>query len=422
MIIKGLRTFYNNNNFFVSVDIVWEKYKYNFPSTLWFSTTEAYDFALTKDRFDAFLVGLVYPAIRNGETRIVVNGKISSMLYDNFNRYVSIFKFSLSVEPNYIPTEIKLEVDELDSNPMETLNDVGTGFSGGVDSLHAIHQYYLDCKIPSYKITKLFFFNVGSHGNTQNPRKAENLFYDRYRNMSFFAKEKLDLECIPLNSNMHEFHIWGHGRTESNTICAAILMLQPICSRYYVASAGWNYEQIFKHYGSELNVVMAIFDPILFPLLSTETLQIVSQGIECTRMEKVKTILDDDIAKDSMNVCFLPIQNGKINCGKCSKCQRTLLALDLFGKLDNFSKVFNLKDYKTSFVTKRYIARQIIRKNFDLYAKDFVEYAKLNKISLWKKTSVFAYLIEFVIAILRKSRFIHSTFLKYYRRKMNISE
>ena len=123
-----------------------------------------------------------------------------------------------------------------------------------------------------------------------------------------------------------------------------------------------------------------------------------------------------------VNIIKVLCYNKLSNCGKCSKCQRTLLALDLFGKLDNFSKVFNLKDYKTSFVTKRYIARQIIRKNFDLYAKDFVEYAKLNKISLWKKTSVFAYLIEFVIAILRKSRFIHSTFLKYYRRKMNISE
>ena len=35
----------------------------------------------------------------------------------------------------------------------------------------------------------------------------------------------------------------------------------------------------------------------------------------------------------------------KTNCSKCSKCRRTMLALDFLGKLSDYREVFNLYYY-----------------------------------------------------------------------------
>ena len=42
-----------------------------------------------------------------------------------------------------------------------------------------------------------------------------------------------------------------------------------------------------------------------------------------------------------MDVCF-----NFHNCGHCAKCYRTLLTLDLLGKVDKFKPVFDVETYK----------------------------------------------------------------------------
>ena len=60
------------------------------------------------------------------------------------------------------------------------------------------------------------------------------------------------------------------------------------------------------------------------------------------RFEKLVKLADDPFSAQYLNVCFN--FNGK-NCGECYGCLKTMVVLDLLGKLHNFDKVFDLEKY-----------------------------------------------------------------------------
>lgn len=65
------------------------------------------------------------------------------------------------------------------------------------------------------------------------------------------------------------------------------------------------------------------------PLLSSSALRIVHDGAEKTRMERIARIVEDEAAMRVLQVCFNRPAGG--NCGRCEKCQRTMLLIDLLG-------------------------------------------------------------------------------------------
>lgn len=389
----------------LSVKVEWENKNDIFPSELYFSTLSKYGVSMSQDRYDAFLVALLYPAIRNFEKRIYIKGAISAKLYDNIKRIVEVLYFTLSEQPEYNGKHIEVEVESTVNNK---LGDrlAGTGFSGGVDSLYAMYEYHHKCKVPEYKVGTLFFFNVGSHGDDVfGKEEAEARFWRRFEEMSEFAN-MANLPLIPLNSNVSSFHIWGHGRTELLTGASGALIFQPICSRYYWASSGWTYGQIYRNYKEEFGKYMAFLDPILLPLLSTEQMELVSQGLDCSRIEKVYHISNYELAVKSLNVCDYP--NSKKNCGKCAKCRRTLMNLEVIGKLEEFRDVFEDVDtYKKSFRRKCYIARQLVRRKYDAFSEDACAKAKAFGFSFWQNTTIVAYIFEYIRFHLKKFKIVN---------------
>lgn len=80
-------------------------------------------------------------------------------------------------------------------------------------------------------------------------------------------------------------------------------------------------------------------------------------GAKSERPEKTRAISDLPSARKFLNVCLFPLANN--NCGKCEKCRRTLLTLDMAGRLENFREVFDIDEYlKTRLVSLRYLARK----------------------------------------------------------------
>ena len=82
--------------------------------------------------------------------------------------------------------------------------------------------------------------------------------------------------------------------------------------------------------------------PILDHHLGCERLQIVHDGAQATRSDKVTALLQLPETRDTLRVCegppsFDPETGGLRNCCRCVKCQRTMLSLDLHGVLDEFS-------------------------------------------------------------------------------------
>jgi hypothetical protein len=68
--------------------------------------------------------------------------------------------------------------------------------------------------------------------------------------------------------------------------------------------------------------------PLTDPLWSTEAVEIVHDGAEARRTEKILRIVDDAEALDNLRVCF---DDMNTNCGRCAKCLRKMLPLRLLG-------------------------------------------------------------------------------------------
>jgi len=81
----------------------------------------------------------------------------------------------------------------------------------------------------------------------------------------------------------------------------------------------------------------AYIDSLLLPLLSTGYLEFIQGTPGWGSPEKTRAILDDSAAQTHLNVCYF----SGTNCGTCEKCLRRALLIDSYGRLGDFSRVFN---------------------------------------------------------------------------------
>ena len=103
------------------------------------------------------------------------------------------------------------------------------------------------------------------------------------------------------------------------------------------------------------------------PLVQTERTELIIDGCQYRRVDKIKNIADWDIAQKYLNVCnAFPKFDGFANCGECEKCARTLLPLEILGKVDKFAKLFNMGKYN-SFKYRVKVLRDV---ESDAYCKE----------------------------------------------------
>jgi hypothetical protein len=121
-------------------------------------------------------------------------------------------------------------------------------------------------------------------------------------------------------------------------------------------------------------------DPILLPLLSTESMELVADGVQYTRIQKTLRITNYNPAREYLNVC-VGGDSTHANCSVCGKCCRTLMTLKSAGIVDQFSHLFDVQKY-----TKRaelpYTATQVLQKNKDPFARGNIELARANEVKL----------------------------------------
>jgi hypothetical protein len=72
--------------------------------------------------------------------------------------------------------------------------------------------------------------------------------------------------------------------------------------------------------------------PLLDPLWSTERVDVVFDGFEAGRLDKVRIVAGSEVALRYLHVC--PRGWDATNCGHCEKCQRTMAALRAVGALE----------------------------------------------------------------------------------------
>ncbi|KIL49362.1 hypothetical protein [Jeotgalibacillus soli] len=319
---------------------------------LWYEVNEPYQDYLTVERADAFLVGLLPLALKEGYD-IKVNYYLSNRLYYTLNKYlIPILAESFGYR------KINIHCSNLISSPLKNENEIGTGLSCGIDSFSTIYDHMDDHCPEEYKISLLTFFNVGSHGSNGG-EKAIKLFNKRLTTVKKCAEE-LDFNLLILDSNISEILNMNFQSTHTLRSISAVLALQKLFRVYYYSSAV--HLQNFK-----LDQNIGYYDTFTLNMLSTETISFFSSCSSLTRVEKTHMISKYALVQRYLNVC---VKDG-FNCGKCFKCLRTLLTLEIIGELEKYKTIFNMDEYFK--VKSQFIADIFANRKTDIFVKEIYE-------------------------------------------------
>ena len=75
------------------------------------------------------------------------------------------------------------------------------------------------------------------------------------------------------------------------------------------------------------------------------------------RVDKIRVIADDPDFRASVSVCSNYTEDGR-GCGECYGCWKTMIPLDILGKLDGYEDRFDLDRYRAD---RKAVFRDLIR-------------------------------------------------------------
>ena len=305
------------------------------PSTeskeVYFEVGSEYSLYLVSERADAFVVLLLRYALF-GSYDIRSDVPMSDDLYHNIKErllppLVKNGGYDVSITAPLVP-------------PLPRGTGVGTGMSCGVDALHALMKYS-EYPIHRFRLTHLCVYNLGSFDamHTQDSiEKVREGVFSRARKVS----EEVGIPLVETDSNANSVFYQNHMMAHSFTSAFAIFCLRKLWRCYYYASSGvdhsngWSLKSFLARDSSN-------YEDFLFSCLSTSGLEIVSEGGTLSRTEKISDLAGYPAARKHLHSCMYSADN----CSRCDKCARNLLSLDLLGKLDQFSEVYDVEFYRS---------------------------------------------------------------------------
>jgi hypothetical protein len=270
---------------------------------LWFRSSVP----LFLERSDA-LIPLALIAAMSTRAPLVIPGVVSPRLLANLPRLQDILAgFS---DGALAPTSVAAQPAAAAG---VSAGGVGSFFTAGVDSFYTALERH-------HEISHLVYVHGFDVFHSASDRAAA------ATNAVHAAAAGLGKDLIEVETNLREltdsFAPWllAHG----SALAVVALMLQRHLGRVLIPST-FAYRDLFP-LGSH---------PLLDPLWGTETLEIVHDGCEANRVEKIVAIASSDLALRHLRVC--PRQHATYNCGACNKCVGTMVSLRLAGALGRCS-------------------------------------------------------------------------------------
>ncbi|KKH18142.1 hypothetical protein DU48_14445 [Methanosarcina mazei] len=343
----------------------------NTKDILWFSTTNEFGSYLCHERGDAFLVAMLLYAMKRGED-IHILAPISERLY------YTLTKHFVEIIANMFPDYHRIQIiGDVTFEPIENAGGVGTGFSCGIDSFCTVVEHTDESCPPDHKLTHLTFFNVGASGDYGGDH-ARDLFHQRIEAVRPCADE-LQLPLVTLDSNINEILGMNFVQTHTYRNVAAALALQKLFKTYYYSS-GYSLQQFELNYSDSSH-----YDTYVLDMLSNNTIKFFSSGEIYSRVEKTDIVSKNPLSYKYLNVCVV----AEKNCSRCYKCQRTLVTLDLLGKLDLYNKVFDLNDYRMH--RSKYFALVLSERKNDALKQEIYDAIKRDNFSIPFSSYLYSY-------------------------------
>jgi hypothetical protein len=264
--------------------------------------------------------------------------------------------------------------------------------------------------VSGYKATHLAIFNCGQLGDIDLNGAEDNLRRTVHALQPF--SEKIGLPILVVDSNINEFFTDSRvvllNRFIDSTI-SCVLALQKLLGKY-VYSSSFSIEQF-----QFSNIDESHMEATFVPLLGTENTEIILSNPMLTRVEKTEYLSRFDITKEFLDVCWaaqyaygecqdVSYLEGKTkkNCGKCDKCMRTLLTLEILGRIDGYKDIFDLNAYYSN--KKKYLFRVIGKQDTNFFYKELVDLMMEN-----------SFTVPFLSCLLIHSAFLRKVGLLLYR-------
>ncbi len=300
----------------------------NNEELIWLEVENDYKKYLTTERGDAFLI-LMLPFAMLNNIDIELKTPVTEELLYHIREYIL---------PSLVNHSDYLFMPKIYAQTCEALPNegaVGTGFSRGVDSLHAIASLY-NSEYKGSNLTHLCLFHTDIHN------EKTSAIFEKKKKDSYKIANELGLPLVVVDTNCYnvirtpEDYNYLHEYSSMFVVYA----LQKLWKQYYYASWGGDFSE-FSVANAHIES-SAHYELLLLSFLSKSNLRLYPEGGAETRVEKVKKIKDFELAKKYLHVCL----ESSSNCSKCSKCMLTMMNLDSLGVLNHFSNVFDIDYFK----------------------------------------------------------------------------
>ena len=309
--------------------------------TLYFETDEEYGSYFCEDRSDAFLVGLINTAMHEDLDIQCEAGVTEQLLFQLRMYYIPAMAKNFSNMH-----EISIFSEGISTSTINC-NAVGTGNSGGVDSMYTMSKYSKS-GLGSFKLSHVIFNNISSGDNDEG--RIRKLFERDIPERKKTA-EDFGLNFIAMFTNLYSFYkdvaLFNHFFTLQ--YASAAYALAKLFSVFYFSST-WPFEDFSMN---EKEIVSGgRFDLFSLDCVSNSSLKFYSAGAEVDRVQKMEYIMHNSLVKKHLQVCAIEQSlggyqyNKKLNCGHCNKCGRTIAILYANDLLEEYEDIIDTSIFK----------------------------------------------------------------------------
>jgi hypothetical protein len=185
-------------------------------------------------------------------------------------------------------------------------------FTCGVDSFYALKK----CR----DVVERLIFVRGLNINLVDPTDSQR--WDPARDGVADVARELGIPATFAETNLRLHPVFSRVGWDVNHvggIAGIAHAMAPVVSRIHIAGS-----EEGLPYGS---------DPSLDPLWSSSAVELVNEGSEPSRLDKVRAIADWPLVHRHLSVCY-ESRGSEINCGVCMKCVGTQLRFEIIGARD----------------------------------------------------------------------------------------
>jgi hypothetical protein len=268
---------------------------------------------------EAFLAACALPAMRAGEKRVAIEGAVCPRLASGIGRSVALLRDWLGAPRR----DVAIEPSEGFRPPRRRVAErTAMFFTGGVDSRHMLLTHR---RAHAHGRPGAIEDGLSTFGHLCPSIDATRAWNARVVPRLAEAAGERGLTFAAVRTNVWELAPDVEFVAEESLSSALAASAHLFASRF---------TRIFKASSREApRVIRSRLQAQMDPLFSSDAVEIVHSSSRYTRFERLAAAAAEPPGIEDLVVCLAFPGAGRLNCGECEKCVRTMTALIALGRL-----------------------------------------------------------------------------------------